>query len=220
MARSFVVDVDALGVQRLVSRLSELDESTLAEISTNVVNEVAERTYALAKGRMTKGLTLSEAYVQSRMAVRPAQVSSRPRAVIVAYGNITTLGHYAPRQVTQPVKRPKRAKGDPARGIAAGQKSAGISVEVTKGNRKIVREGMGDVFTIPKIRDSEGNPLIFRRIKGAKTRNGKDKLKALYGPSVYQLFKYQVDLILNEVEEDVADTLANRAEEALKKALE
>lgn len=220
MTRSITFTADTQALNSLGDRLGTLQGSTLENVATTVVNEVGERTFSLARGRMLAGLSLTDVYLRSRMGFQPAQASSRPRAVVLAQGDLTTLGHYRPAISTQAAKSPARSKGNPALGIAAGQKLAGVSVAVRRGQRKDVRAGKGDVFLMPSRRDSEGNPLIFQRIAGGKTRNGKDKLRALLGPSVYQLFSYQIDLIRGEVETDLAETLLERTEAAFLDALE
>lgn len=211
----FAIDVDVNKVLSLGQNLDEIDGQMLAEIGTQAVNEVADRAFALAKRRMLQGLNLNEAYVNRRITVRKAQVSARPRAVVTSAGDVTTLGHYGATVVTRSVKHPKRSKGNKPLGIPPGEKQGGVQVEVTRGNRKIVREGFDDVFRVAKFRDSDGNPLIFQRIKGSKNASGKEKLKVLYGPSVYQLFKYQIPLIRNEVEDDLEETIGQLAEQAI-----
>lgn len=220
MSRSITFSADTQALNGLADRLGTLQGGTLDGVATKVVNEVGERTFSLARGRMLAGLSLTDVYLRSRMGFTPAPVRSRPRAVVLARGDLTTLGHYAPILTPQAVKNPTRSKGNPGLGIPSGQKLAGVSVAVRRGGRKEIRAGKGDVFLMPSRRDSEGNPLIFQRIAGAKTRNGKDKLKALLGPSVYQLFRYQIDLIQGEVETDLADTLLARTEAAFLDALE
>jgi len=219
VTRSLTFAADTRALASLGDRLGTLQGGTLEDVATKVVNEVGERTFSLARGRMLAGLSLTDVYLRNRMGFTPAPTSARPRAVVLAQGDLTTLGHYAPAISTQAAKSPKRSKGNPALGIAAGQKLAGVSVAVRRGGRKDVRAGKGDVFLMPSRRDSEGNPLIFQRIAGGKTRNGKDKLKALLGPSVYQLFSYQIDLIQGEVETDLAETLIERTEAAFLDAL-
>lgn len=219
MARSLTLTADTRALATLASRLEGLAGDTLEAVATVVVNEVGERTYDLARVRMLAGLSLTDVYLRNRMGFVPAQRGQRPRAVVLARGDLTTLGHYAPAVTTQAAKQPKRSKGNSALGIAAGQKLAGVSVAVRRGQRKTVRADQGDTFLMPGRRDSEGNPLIFRRLAGS-TRSGRDKLKALLGPSVYQLFKYQVDHFQEEVENDLAETLMERAEAAFLDALE
>lgn len=216
MAKSFELKTELADIERLVEKLGSLGESDLGEIAKQAVNDVSERTYDLAKRRMNQGLSLSDAYISSRTNLKLAASANRPRAVLGAAGAVTTLGHYASKQLVQPT-RTKRVKGDPIRGIPKGQKQDGISVEVRRGNRKIVREGMNDVFTLVKsgkqVLDSEGNPLIVRRIG-----NGKGKMYPLYGPSVYQLFKYQVDKMFDDVSDDLEDTIIKAAEAAIEDA--
>jgi hypothetical protein len=52
----------------------------------------------------------------------------------------------------------------------------------------------------------------------ARTKDG--KLRHRYGPSVYQLFAYQVERIVNDVTDDLEDTLAEQVDLALQKAIE
>lgn len=219
MAKPIEVTVDTLALDRMGERLANLDGGVFTEVATEAVNQVAQRTYDLARDSITKGVNLSEAYVTSRMELQLAKASNRPRAAIIARGSArkdyTVLGHYGEKQLTAPAKN---AKGDAIRGIPPGQKAAGISVEVTPGSRKTVRPGKNDTFTLIRggklVLDSEGNPLIVRRIGSRK------KLKALYGPSVYQVFRTATNYILNDVEIDLSETVASQAEAALLKALQ
>lgn len=216
MAKSFTLTVADDQLVGLADRLDKLTAEEFERVAVRTVNEVGQRTYDLARGRMNEGLSLTDAYLQRKMAFRPAEQGQRPRSVVVAFGNLTTLGHYNPRIITQPVKNKAKSKGNPALGIPAGQKLSAVTVAVRRGGRKTVREGSGDVFMIPRFRDTEGSPLIFQRLPG-KTSSGKSRLKALLGPSVYQLFRYQItsNNLTNDVEDDLSETLAQFAEAAV-----
>lgn len=220
MATSFTLTVADEALRDLSDRLGKLTDSEFERVAVQTVNEVGQRTYELARGRMNEGLSLTDAYLQRKMAFRPAEAGQRPRATVVAFGNLTTLGHYNPRIITQAVKNPEKSKGNPALGIPAGQKLAAVTVAVRRASRKAVRESAGDVFMIASKRDREGNPLIFQRLPGV-TRNGKDRLKALLGPSVYQLFRYQIteNNLTSDVENDLADTLGQFAEQSIQEII-
>lgn len=216
MARSITVDVSVQAVESLVNRLASFDEETLVEVSTQVVNEVADRAYNLTRGRMTDGLSLTDAYVTRKMRLSLAKPgTTRPRATIVANGTLTSLGHYGARVETQPVKNRKRSKGNPAIGVPPGEKRGGVSVEVRRGNRRNLLKS----FTLAGFRDNEGNPLVFVQAGGVNPRTGKPKVERLLGPSVYQLFKYQVGQIIDDVRDDLSTTLIEQAEAAFEKVM-
>lgn len=227
--------VDAQSVQRLGERLGSFTGKTLTELSTEAVNEVAERTYDLSRQTVKKYVNLSSAYVDRRMQLSRATPGPQPRAVITALAGGTVLGHYGAVQTVKPVTWTNaritgmgkkfspwpgwvKRTGDKVRGIPVDTKDAGISVAVSSKGRKVVRSKHGDTFALVKngiaVKDSEGNPLIVRRT-GLKTKRGTDELQALYGPAVYQLFRTTINVIQNDVTDDLGDTLVRYAEEAL-----
>ena len=219
MATRFSLTVADEALRDLSDKLGKLSESEFEQVATRTVNEVGQRTYDLARGRMNEGLSLTDAYLQNKMRFVPASPQDR-RAVVRADGALTTLGHYNPRIITQPVKNPEKSKGNPALGIPAGQKPAAVTVAVRRASRKAVRDNARDVFMVPKFRDSEGNPLIFQRLPGF-TSKGKDRLKALLGPSVYQLFRYQLTdtNLTGEVQDDLTERLGQYAEQAIQEII-
>lgn len=215
MSRVVELTVNALDVEALTDKLGRVDDDTLAQIATESVNTVATHAYDTAKQRMTSTLSLTEQYVSRKMEVGLAKPSTRPRATVTANGMLTTLGHYGATVLAQPVKHPERSKGHAAIGLAKGEKRAGVSVEVRRGNRKV----MGTAFTLPGKNDREGNPLVFIRAGGVNRKTGKPKVENLYGPSVYQLFNTQIRELREGIETDLFDTLINRADEVITKAL-
>jgi hypothetical protein len=217
MARTTALKIDSADLARAGARLGELTGEELGKVIVTSLNDVIDSAYDLARNRMNAGINVTDDYMRRTMSVEHA-TAQRPMAAIVARGTLTGISHFKPEQRMQPVLRPNRSRGDPARGIPRGQKTAGVSVEVTRGARKALKSSR--VFIAPGLRDTEGNPLVFRR-EGGSTRSGKDKLQRLLGPSVYQLFAYQVKgVFLEETEEALAETLADQAEAALQKALE
>lgn len=170
---------------------------------------------------MTNGLTLTEQYVEAKMQVEKARPGAKVTAKIIAKRSVTLLGHYAPIVVTAPVKNPKRAKGHSAIKVPAGEKAVGASVEVSRGSRKVIQPkgDAPDVVLWPSKRDREGNPMLFR-ITGGRTEKGLPKMQALYGPAVYQLFRYQIDKLSDAVAEDLEAALVQEAEAAFERIYE
>lgn len=218
MAKVIELTADIAALESLADRLDQLDADTLAEVATNSVNAAAEFAYDLSKRNILSTVNLTDAYVRAKSGVRPAQKSSRPRAVVFADGVLTSLGHYGAAPQIQPVKDAARSKGWPAAGVPPGQKQAGVSVAVKPGARKL----MPGAFVLPGKVDSEGNPILFIRQKsGAVNPNtGRPKVEALLGPSVYQMFNTQITAISDGITDNLEQTLLDQAEEAIKKVLE
>lgn len=186
---AFKVAIDITKVKGLSDRLSELDAQAFRQAATLAVNQSADDVYQLVRPRMAAAVNLSEQYIGERIEVKHSSGSSRIEASIVAKGSkptMTQLARYNPKQITTPAKR---AKGDARRGILPGTKQAGVSVEVIRGQPKI----MPGAFLIP-LNNSNGWG-VATRIKGRTDRKG---YKVRYGPSVYQLFRVAADNVLNE----------------------
>lgn len=217
MARVFGVRIDIAAIEEFAEKVGGLDGDALAEAATAAVNETAEYAYDLSKRNILEGLSLTDAYVSRKMRVVPAAPSARPRAAVVADGVLTTLGHYGAVPQTQPVKRPKRSKGWAAAGIPPGQKQAGVSVEVVKGDRKL----MPGAFILPDLTDNENNPLIFFRNKYGELNvdTGRPKVDSRLGPSVYQLFSTQIGKIGTEFEDKLGEIVLREAEAAFERAM-
>jgi hypothetical protein len=177
----------------------------------DAVNETAASAYEMSRRAIISGINLSDHYVQWHMRVDPATINN-PVATITAFSDrayLTGLSHYGAMQETQPVEQPKRAKGDAKRGIPAGQKASGMSVEVVRGNRKPIEHA----FTLPGKEDRDGNPLVF-------TRDKNNRIKSRLGPSVYQLFRVVGAEIENQVHDDLEQAVRGAAETYLLKSLQ
>lgn len=208
-AFSVSIDVDQVGA--LADKLGRLTPDRVGALLVGAINATVDTAYDMSRKAILNGINLTDDYVQARMTVEHAS-ENKPVARIVAFGGkgyTASLSHYGAMQETQPVQNPSRSKGDPARGIASGQKAAGLSVEVTRGSRKPVAHG----FTMPGKRDREGNLLVF-------TRDGAGKIKSRVGPSVYQLFRVAGAKIEGQVADDLQSAVVDAAEAQLLKALE
>lgn len=216
MARDYALKIDAAQVVKLGERLAQVSGEEIGRASVTALNEVVDRTYELARDKMIAGINLTDDYLRRRMTLQHA-TPGKPVASITANGarNATTvLGRYDAKPVIVANNKGRPGKGNKALGIPPGQKQAGVTVEVTRGN---VSDGfVPRGFLLPLNRGTEagGNGMgVF-----ARTKDG--KLRHRYGPSVYQLFAYQVERIVNDVTDDLEDTLAEQVDLALQKAIE
>jgi len=216
MARDYALKIDASQVVKLGERLAQVSGEEIGRASVTALNEVVDRTYELARDKMIAGINLTDDYLRRRMTLQHA-TPGKPVASITASGarNATTvLGRYDAKPVIVANNKGRPGKGNKALGIPPGQKQAGVTVEVTRGN---VSDGfVPRGFLLPLNRGTEagGNGMgVF-----ARTKEG--KLRHRYGPSVYQLFAYQVERIVNDVTDDLEDTLAEQVDLALQKAIE
>lgn len=216
MARDYALKIDASHVVKLGERLAQASGEEIGRASVTALNEVVDRTYELARDKMIAGINLTDDYLRRRMTLQHA-TPGKPVASITASGarNATTvLGRYDAKPVIVANNKGRPGKGNKALGIPPGQKQAGVTVEVTRGN---VSDGfVPRGFLLPLNRGTEagGNGMgVF-----ARTKDG--KLRHRYGPSVYQLFAYQVERIVNDVTDDLEDTLAEQVDLALQKAIE
>ncbi len=216
MARDYTLKIDAAQVVKLGERLAQVSGEEIGRASVTALNEVVDRTYELARDKMIAGINLTDDYLRRRMTLQHA-TPGKPVASITASGarNATTvLGRYDAKPVIVANNKGRSGKGNKALGIPPGQKQAGVTVEVTRGN---VSDGfVPRGFLLPLNRGTEagGNGMgVF-----ARTKDG--KLRHRYGPSVYQLFAYQVERIVNDVTDDLEDTLAEQVDLALQKAIE
>lgn len=216
MARNYALKIDATQVQKLGERLAQASGEEIGQASVTALNDVLDRTYDLARDKMIAGINLDDQYLRRRMSVSHA-TPAKPVASITASGArnaVTVLGRYDAKPVIVTNNKGRPGKGNKRLAIPSGQKQGGVTVEVTKGNVSggFVPRG----FLLPLNRGTEagGNGMgVF-----ARTKDG--KLRHRYGPSVYQLFAYQVEHILNDVTDDLEDTLAKQVELAMQKAIE
>lgn len=228
-SRGLSIEIDVGALSRFEGRLGRLAEAGFGEAAVVVTNRVADAAYDLAVPRMTERINLTPDYVRERMAIEHAKNPNDVRARVVAFGSkghLTTLARYDSRQTTRPVTWSNdrirsmgkafgpwpgwtERKGDQTRGIAPNLKEAGISVEVTRGSRK-----QSDGLFLMPLRNGNGLGVF------ARTGEGRKAYKHLYGPSVYQLFRYTINAgLADEIGDDFERQLGDEAERLLQKAL-
>lgn len=205
-----VIDVkfDLSQADALAERLGEIDDTALAAAKVRAVNIVANEAYAAILPRMNAGINLPQSYLEANSGVREAEPGGQARAVIYARGRNTRLATYDAKQLVATPKRPKRAKGDPSRGIPKGLKQGGVSVQVTRGTVST----MTKAFLVP-LKNGNGMGVFIREGPGKKN------IKHLYGPSVYQLFKKQAADELDNVQANLEATILREVGEEIERAL-
>lgn len=210
MATSLKVNVKVAQVKELADAIGKVASAeVLEQAEVRAVNRVVDRTYNHARQRMNEGINLDDAYIQRRLRVTPA--TDRPRAAITADGSNVVLGRYNPKLRLRPARNAGRSKGNAKRGIPPGLAAAGVTVEVTRGAPKTI----DNAFLMPLRRGSEsgGNGL------GVFMRDPRGNVSHRYGPSVYQLFRTTVDKMIEEVQDDLQETVLAEVDAAIRKVL-
>ena len=206
---AFGVKIDVSEVEDFAAKLGGMSPASIGALLVGAINDATDSAYELARKTMLGGINLTDTYVRSRMQVEHATVG-KPEATITAFGDkahLTGLSHYGAMMQTRAVQHPGRSRGDPARGIPPGQKSAGVSVEVIKGKRESFSHG----FFMPGKIDSEGNPLVFARKKGT------NKIVSRRGPAVYMLFRVAAGAVEDQVYGDLQQRVVAEAERQFQK---
>lgn len=211
MNKETVVKVSVAEVLDAADRIGRIDGKRLASATIRTLNEVVDRTYDLARERITVGINLTDEYLKRRMIVEHA-ASGKFTAEITAPGdrsNLTRLATYEPDMVVIPRSTKNRNRNAGRLGIPAGSKQAGVSVEVVRGGRKTVVGG----FLLPLKKGAEDGDKfgVFTRSEGKPVHR--------YGPSVYQLFRWQAPRISDEVTDDLENSLLRNVDQLMNEVL-
>lgn len=229
---TFAIKADTHALDALTADLTKVDAKALGEAMVETVNDVAASSYALARKTITSGINLNDDYIQRRMELKKAS-GNKPVADITAFGAssmMTNISHYGAMQLSATVRWSNawiqanvgyfgpwphwtKRKGNPRIGIPVDYKQAGMSAAVT------TRKPIGKKFSIPNVKDTEGNPLVFRNL-GPGGKDGKGHIEPVLGPSVYQLFRATIPKIDSAIEEDLAKAVLDTAEAEFKKVLQ
>lgn len=179
---------------RLADQLLALAGPALRQAQVEAVNEVTTRFDRLARAGQNEGINLTDEYIRSKTKVDLA--TSDPKATITTRGDLTVMGRFPRTQRTRPATS-GRAKGDPSRGIPAGQKADGLTLEIAKGRARVEPR----LFTMT-LKNGNGVGVFVRTSAGKK--------KHLYGPSPYSLFRYQVQRRRDDLMKDLQQTGLDR----------
>lgn len=199
------ISFDTSELVEQVDRIAMLDSTTLAEMRLDAVNVVSLTVREKSIDQTHAELNLSRDYIEARIARAEAK-GATARARITSEVRGATLQRFGAQQEVTPVNWSNSRiealghkfgkwpgwtyrKGDASRGIGEDDKAAGVSVDVNRKGAKTITSA----FTMPL---NNGNGIgTFRREGG--------KVKHLYGPSVYQVFRRYI----TTNEQAIADTL-------------
>lgn len=199
------ISFDTSELVEQADRIAMLDNTTLAEMRLDAVNVVSLTVREKSIDQTHAELNLSRDYIETRIARAEAK-GTTARARITSEVRGATLQRFGAQQEVAPVNWSNSRiealghkfgkwpgwtyrKGDASRGIAEDKKAAGVSVDVNRKGAKTITSA----FTMP-LKNSNGTG-VFRREGG--------KVKHLYGPSVYQVFRRYI----TTNEQAIADTL-------------
>lgn len=203
--------VNVKQVEAFAKGLEEVSGEALGNRVVLALNDVVDRAYDLSRSRVNAGINLTDDYVRRKMTVEKA-TPRNPVASITAPGSENVpLRNYDAKVITVPGRT--KSRSNDRIGIPRGQRQRAVQVEVTRGQPLSLTYG----FMLPLKRGAlaGGNGL------GVFTRDKEGKLRHRYGPSVYQLFKFQIDKtdLTAEIGDDLETTLVEYAQNELLKAI-
>ena len=202
-----VLELDFSAVDSLRRSLDSLSKERLGDVARAVVNEVADNVYDLARGRMNAGINLDDDYMRREMAVEHA-ASGGNSATITAFAKSRRLVHYDARWVLANKVSPRTRLKNGLMKLPSGQKQRGVSVVVKRGGGSEI----GSAFLLPLAGGGGDNGYgVFMRQSG--------RLRQLYGPATYQLFRHQIQTIDDDVTEQLEVTLDEHLDQKIREAL-
>lgn len=187
---------------QLASRLDRAADSARIRLEmVDAVNDVTQRFQLTAARAMNAGLNLDDGYVRSKMAFTPAvQGRGTVRAEIVTRGDLTIIGRYPHQQL--------RNAGTPVRsGVSRGRRPSGARVEIKKG--AAVTEPQ---WFLMKLRNQAGAEGLFVRTSSGRTKH-------LYGPSPYSLFRFQIGVLQDDLQDDLSVEATRRVAGVIERSL-
>ena len=177
--------IDASQLEGLANRLGSISGQRLGMSAAQAVNEVTTRFDEVARAGQIADINLTPAYVRSKTDLTLATPGRTPRAEIVTRGDLTILGRYAPlRQLRGSVDNPK------------GGKPRGAAVQIRRSRTEIQ-----PTWFLMRLRQG----VVSGPDTGVFVRDGK-RLKHIYGPSPYSLFRFQRDTRADDLADDLTRT--------------
>lgn len=215
MAADFKISITSTDLESVASSLRHLGAEAIGNAALSAVNTVAKRTYDNTLIGMIAGINLTDEFVRSKTELLLATTPNDATATLLANSSSlqpATLTSYGAAVVTAAVKNPKRSRGNASIGVPRGYRQVGFDVSVARGKTDFFSESQsgGTFFFI--IRAPNGQLLTVARAKDAR---GKGSIQGLYGPSVLQLFNYQVTKNVDAITADLAETFADAVQTEL-----
>lgn len=188
-----------------------------ASAAADAVNSVTQRADASLQRGEIRDINLSPAYVKSKTDVQLARPGSKPRATITTAGDLTVMGNFSPLQMLPGLGALRRA------GPRYGMRNAGTAVAIKRS--QVLFERQWFVLPLRRGLTSGGNGFgVFVRDdrlapSPRALREGQAGKRHIYGPSPYQLFKEQVRLQADDIEDDLRQTTLTTLGAAIEKDL-
>lgn len=192
------------GLKALAAKVKKYPQD-LAEATLQTANDVAETVISRAATDITQRYNLPASDIREKFSLRLAKRFDDV-AIVAVRKRGTRLARYDAQQLT--VAAP-RAKGDKRRGIPAGRKQAGVSVQVLRGGP---RKEMKDAFFLPLRGGSKagvnGMSIFWRYEKD---------IEHMYGPSPHQAFRRWIKENNPKISNLLAKTISARIAQQLRK---
>lgn len=182
----FEVTVSVSEVEGLARRIERLPGDVLGRAAVDAVNAVVTRFDELQRKGQVADIALSPAYVKSKTDLQLAANPANPRALLTTRGDLTILGRYNPTVLRDP-ERLDRA------GRRMGNRQAGVRVAIKPSAP--VEETQW--FTM-RLKNGNGTGVFVRTSAG--------RVKHIYGPSPYSLFRHQINTRSEDLREDLQRT--------------
>lgn len=190
---TLTIRLDTTDVLAASERIGALDMQMLRRVREDAVAAVSLSVRKQAVDETFRSLNVTRDYIEQRLERKTGRREGLlTQDLVISPVRGTTLQRFGAQVQTKPVNWSNeriegmgkkfgpwpgwtRRTGDASRGIAAGQKSDGVSVDV---NRKGMKR-IATAFVMP-LRNGNGFG-VFRREGG--------RIKHKYGPSVFQVFR-------------------------------
>lgn len=212
-------------LEGLTDRLEKVAaRARFAVAAVEAVNIVTKRADESLRRGEIRDINLTPAYVKSKTDVRLASGGGKARAEIITSGDPTILGRFAPLSRLVDSGRIDRI------GRRLGRRSAGTALAIRKSSVEnqpqwfIMRLKAGNaagenfgVFVRDNRLPAKNGPNAS--VAGGRHRDGKAGKRHIYGPSPYQLFKAQIGLQADDIQDDLARTALQRMGDVLEETL-
>lgn len=198
MSRSFDIQVDVSQLAGLQERLTALSGNTLASAAADAVNVVTSEFDRKQRAGQLADIALDPEYIARKTRVTKA-TPGNPVATITTSGDLTIMSRY-PHALMPAAGRVDKA------GHRIGQRAAGVQVTIKRSAP--VEEPQ---WFFMNLRNGNGLGVFVRTSAG--------RLKHMYGPSPYSLFRHQIDIGEPQLLADLMETGASAIADAVEKAL-
>lgn len=182
-----VIEVDSAALEGLADKVSSFG-SAVNGLFRDVVNKVTTGFEQRVRDQMSD-INLSQDYISGRMTTVLAEDVTNPEATITALGGRAgnvILGHFQPVVTYVPAATGQKAKGDAKRGVPAGFRANGVTVEVRKGARKPIQAPGAFTMTLKRGTEAGDTVGVFLRAPGSKV------LRHLYSVAPYQVLRREI----------------------------